>query len=145
MKVEFVVLADAAQVVGGKLYLLGGGWNVYRATLFPAAAQLAFATSILLESKEIGKRHPVKLTLAPQKNRGRPLVMMEAEVEVGRPPMGSEKSPQRALLAINCTVQFPEPGFYVLTVVAGRSEGIASLEAVSAGKTFELTSVAPST
>ena len=36
MRVEYVMVADAAQVTGGKLYVLGGGWNQYRAASFPA-------------------------------------------------------------------------------------------------------------
>jgi len=27
MEVEWLILADAAQVVGNKLYLMGGGWD----------------------------------------------------------------------------------------------------------------------
>src|SRR5688500_1930861 len=36
MEVEWLILADSAQVIGGKLFLLGGGWDVLTVnTSFP--------------------------------------------------------------------------------------------------------------
>src|SRR5579859_3451646 len=29
MKIEYALLADAAQAVGGKVFVLGGGWNLF--------------------------------------------------------------------------------------------------------------------
>ena len=34
--VDFAILADAAQAIAGKLFLLGGGWDTLRVGGFPA-------------------------------------------------------------------------------------------------------------
>src|SRR5260370_39611657 len=39
MKIEYALLADAAQAVGGKGFVLGGGWDLFRAASYPAPVQ----------------------------------------------------------------------------------------------------------
>src|SRR6185436_9080555 len=59
VRVEFVMLADAAQVVDGKLYVLGGAWNRYHCHAFPTQAAMAFAVSVLVDWEDSGRRFPV--------------------------------------------------------------------------------------
>ena len=72
MRVEYVMVADAAQVVGGKLYVLGGGWNQYRATAFPVPMTVSIVTSILVDSPETG--HPIVVSLTVADEAGIPIV-----------------------------------------------------------------------
>jgi len=54
-----ILLADAAQVVGGKLYILGGGWSVAD----PAPSAMAIALKISVPQTELDKRHSVRIAL----------------------------------------------------------------------------------
>ena len=45
MEVEWLILADSAQVTGGKLFLLGGGWDRVTANSFPFAHNMSIAVS----------------------------------------------------------------------------------------------------
>ena len=46
MKIEYALLADAAQAVGGKVFVLGGGWNLFRSASYPAPVQFAVAIGL---------------------------------------------------------------------------------------------------
>ena len=46
MKIEYALLADAAQAVGGKVFVLGGGWNLFGAASYPAPVQFAVAIGL---------------------------------------------------------------------------------------------------
>ena len=54
MKIEYAILADGAQAVGGKLYILGGGWNVFYAQAFPAPVNIALGVNVSYTSNETG-------------------------------------------------------------------------------------------
>lgn len=119
MDVEWLILADAAQVVGGKLYLLGGGWeNLVVNAPFPTQQLCAIAASFRVPWNETNQRHNVEVEVAHED--GQVLVQMGGQIEVGRPPgipLGQE---QRAQLAFSAVLTFERPGTYV---VVGRVEG----------------------
>jgi hypothetical protein len=90
MKVT-MLLADAAQAVGGKLYVLGGGWS----QVGPDPAPMALAIKIEVPWDETNVRHTAALELVdadgvpvavenPQ--GGNAPLRVEAQFEVGRPP-----------------------------------------------------------
>ena len=56
---DFLILADAAQVQGEKLYMLGGGWSLIWAKEFPAQHQMAVAAGILVPWMETNAPAPV--------------------------------------------------------------------------------------
>lgn len=135
MRVEFVILADAAQVVDGKLYLLGGAWNRFHCHAFPAQASMAFATSVLVDWEETGRQFPVTLTLADE--AGVPIIPdITAHAEVGRPE--GERIQQRTLLTVNANIMIPRAGRYTLQATAGESSVRVSFDAVFVGKRMAL-------
>jgi len=84
-----MLLCDAAQETGGKLYILGGGWT---ALLQPdAPATMALAIILHIEWNEANRRHPVEIELQTDDGElfepleGQPL-RVATSVEVGRPP-----------------------------------------------------------
>ncbi len=129
MKTEFLILADAAQVANGKLFILGGGWTLYRSAVYPAQVQLALGIGILIEWSEAGIRHPVTITMADE---GGVLVMPElrGQVEAGKPEELGAGVTQRALLAVNAGLVIPRPGRYVVAATAGASRAEVCFEAV---------------
>src|SRR5438105_4643774 len=85
-----MLLADAAQAVGGKLYVLGGGWSITTAPTGPSA----IAVKLDIPWDEANRRHTLKFSLLDED--GRPVVVptpigdrpleIEGQFEVGRPP-----------------------------------------------------------
>jgi hypothetical protein len=90
-----LILADAAQAVEGKLYVLGGGWSVTG----PQPTPMAIALKIDVPWDQTNTRHNWRLELldadgepvrlandeAAEGSDGEP-VRIEQEFEMGRPP-----------------------------------------------------------
>ena len=88
MKIETLLLADAAQAVGGKLYVLGGGWNITNAQA-PSAIALIFE----IPWSETNRRHGFALQLVDADGHGVAIgadrthpFEFRSEFEIGRPP-----------------------------------------------------------
>lgn len=53
MEFDYALLADHAEVINGKLYLMGGGWDVRQAPQAPARAQFAVLRTFAGDSHNI--------------------------------------------------------------------------------------------
>lgn len=112
MEVEWLILADSAQVVGNKLYLMGGGWD--RIPLNKDAPQhFAIAVSIKVPWDETNRRHTFEMeVLSEDQNTEdvKRIAKIGGQFEVGRPvgiPAGQE---QRIQLALDIGLKFDSPG-----------------------------------
>jgi hypothetical protein len=87
-----MLLADSAQVAGGKLFILGGGWSV----IGPDPAPTAIAIKIEVPWDQANRRHRLTLSLLDADGRVattqpepggqlQPLAVLDGEFEVGRP------------------------------------------------------------
>jgi hypothetical protein len=101
--VDFLILADAAQVQGDKLYLLGGGWSVVWAKNFPVQHQLAVAAAILVPWMDTNQRHKFRIHLRGED--GTAYGDAGGEFEQGRPPGLPPGSTQRVLVSMNMTIR----------------------------------------
>jgi hypothetical protein len=89
MKVT-MMLADSAQAVGGKLYILGGGWSITG----PLPSPSAIAALVSVPWNETNRKHRVKVELLDEDYRpvtvptpeGPQPMLISGEFEVGRPP-----------------------------------------------------------
>jgi hypothetical protein len=136
MRIEFLMLADAVQTAGGKLYILGGAWDRFQTNAFPAATQMAIAASLLLGWEESGMKHAMTISIADEK--GIPIIPpMEGVIEVGR-PVDVKPADQRAVIGINATIPIKEPGRYFVQLVAGGETVTTSFEAVFVGKRVDI-------
>ena len=67
MKVQWAMLANAAELRGGLLSMLGGGWDTVRSTLAPgdgapaAVLRGVLVTRVLLSRSEAGAAHTIQL------------------------------------------------------------------------------------
>src|SRR5688572_20974936 len=99
MKVT-MLLADAAQAVGGKLYVLGGGWSMTGPEPTPSAI------AIKLEVPWDLANRPHELSLALLDDDGQPVVVgdkplqIQGRFEVGRPAGLPAGTPLDAVLAL---------------------------------------------
>lgn len=83
-----MLLADSAQAVAGKLYVLGGGWSL----IGPDPSPMALAIKIEIPWDQTNRAHKLRVELLDAD--GDPVapggteepVFFEADFEVGRPP-----------------------------------------------------------
>jgi hypothetical protein len=111
-----MMLADSAQSVGGKLYLLGGGWN----STFPGLPG-AIAGIVTVPWSETNRKHVLELNLlddagaavrVPTGNGDFAPLQIRNEFEIGRPP------------GVRPGSSFPNPiaiNYLALPLQAGRS------------------------
>ena len=100
-----MLLADAAQAVGGKLYVLGGGWSVTG----PEPSPMAIALKFEVPWDQANVRHAWQLELVDADGRpalladreGEHTIVLAGEFEVGRPPGLKPGTPLDLALALN--------------------------------------------
>jgi hypothetical protein len=138
MKIEYALLADAAQAVGGKIFVLGGGWNLFRSPNFPAPVQLAVAIGLGFTFDEVGSKYPLSVVIADE--AGVPIIPeMKGQVETGQPaPDVPATATVKIPVAINVNLSLPHPGTYGIVVTAGTSTAQLSFEAIFAGQKVQL-------
>jgi hypothetical protein len=100
-----MLLADSAQAVGGKLYILGGGWSI----IGPGPAPSAIALKVEVPWDEANRKHHAKLELVNADNK--PVLVptitgvlpleIKFDFEVGRPAGLMQGTPIDFASAIN--------------------------------------------
>jgi hypothetical protein len=101
-----MLLADAAQEVGGKLYILGGGWSITGPTPTP----MAIALKLEVPWDRTNEHHTLLLELVDED--GTPVLVADehgeqvplqvsGEFEAGRPPGIKPGTPIDSALAVN--------------------------------------------
>lgn len=100
---DFLILADAAQVQGEKLFMLGGGWSQLWVKQFPAQHQMAVAAGILIPWMETNARHEFKVVVRDE--IGGTFTEVGGQFEQGRPPGLPPGTTQRMMLAINFSIR----------------------------------------
>jgi len=118
MKVT-MMLADAAQAVGGKLYILGGGWSITG----PQPTPFAIALKIEVPWDEANRPHQFALSLLnadgqpvmlPTPAGGETAVEIKGNLEVGRPAGLKPGTPLDSIAAFNFgPMPIPPGGRYV--------------------------------
>ncbi len=113
-EIEYVVNADHAEAINGKLYLHGAGWTDLQQATGPAGqpaiVHLGIAVSILIGWNETNRRFPLKVTLTHED--GAEVARVDAQVEAGRPPGIHPVSQDRRLSALR-RVERPEEDRHV--------------------------------
>ena len=128
MKVT-VILADAAQEAKGKLFILGGGWNV----VGPNSPPTALALLVEVPWTEANRPHDLRVTL--QDPDGNPALVgpeseaieLTGQLEVGRPPGSVAGNPFNVPMVINIPSLPLEPSSrYIWVVEIDGEEGEGS-------------------
>ncbi len=104
---DFVILCDAAQVQGEKLFVLGGGWSLIWAKEFPAQHQMAVAAGILIPWLETNSKHRFRIQVRTE--QGTVFGDVNGEFEQGRPSGLPPGTTQRVMLTLNLGIRFTEP------------------------------------
>ena len=109
-----MLLADSAQTADGKLYILGGGWSATGPMPMPSAIALKFE----IPWEAANRKHHLRIELID--SDGRPIVLpgqdgpllIQADLEVGRPPGITPGTSLDSTLAINIGPLPLQPGRY---------------------------------
>lgn len=121
IKAEWIILADYAEVVNGKLYLMGGGWDRLTVTSgFPMSRQCGVAVSFRVPWALTNQTHRFEIEIAD--DDGKTLVRADGHFEVGRPAGILPGQAQRFQFSMNGAVQFERPGGYVIIARAEDQE-----------------------
>lgn len=113
MRIEFVLIADAVEAVNGKLYLLGGGWNEYKAATVPVAARMGVAISLQYGQNEVGP-HLLRLNILDDTDQA---VIPEAQGQMELKRATSHGLPEsRGFIAINLSLPLPRFATYRVRV-----------------------------
>jgi len=110
-----MLLCDAAEEAGGKLYILGGGWSVIQAPNVLAPMALAIKMSVPWDQAN----EPHQILASLKTDDGEPVdagngpVFAQGEIEVGRPPGSKRGSPLDAPFVLRFNGLALPPGGYV--------------------------------
>lgn len=121
--IEFLILADHAEIVGGKLYMMGGGWERVRvARLDGVAIAVGVALRLGLPAWGTAMQHVIQLSVD---GPGRPEItpgQFQFLPAPGRPDLRSSG----VLLAAECQISLREPGLHkVIASVDGTAGATA--------------------
>ena len=122
MKCEFLTLADAAQVQGDRILILGRGLHcLTTGEGFPFKHHLGVAASLLVGGLETNQRHRYAFRVSPEDSAGES-VDIEGEFEKARPQDTPLDDDQHLLLAANLDPSFDTAGPYVVQMLVDGEE-----------------------
>jgi len=117
MHLTVSMLADSAQVAGGKLYVLGGAFDTINARGFPTALR-SLAVVLVAEVEPGDRNRDLPITIRLLDEDGNPLgVESRGVMRVGEPStLPAGVSTAVPLVASFLGVRFAKPGGYVFIV-----------------------------
>jgi hypothetical protein len=113
MKVEWLVPADRAEVVNGKLYLMGGGWDRLTVAEMPTQHPIALAVAFSVPWNDTNVRHRMAIRVLDE-DATETLVEVGGNIEVGRPAGIAPGQTQRFQMAANLPLPLRRPGTHVI-------------------------------
>jgi hypothetical protein len=119
METEWILLADHAEIINNKLYLMGGGWETLTVNQpLPVTHPCAVAVAFSVPWNETNQRHDIEIEIADQD--AKTLARVEGQIEVGRPPGIPLGHAQRVPMAVNLGLTIEQLGTHI---VSTRVEG----------------------
>lgn len=114
--VDFLILAERAEALNGKLYMMGGAWDKQFVQSFQQPVFLSFALGILVPWNRTNEEHTLQISIESADGT---LIgsVLDAQFSAGRPPTLMRGERQRVILAAGLAQLFPGPGRY--TLIAG--------------------------
>ena len=109
-EIDYLLVADRAEVVNGKLYLMGGAWDRISPSTFPHRMILGIAIGVRIPFAYTDDQHTVAVELLQDEQR---LIGFEAKLTTGRPP-GMAGMDMLVPMAFNVPVAIPDAGQLVL-------------------------------
>lgn len=110
--VDFLLLADRAEAINGKLYMMGAAWDRLTVPSFEAANLISLAVGILVPWVACNMQHNLAIDLLDS-DRNAMGLHVEATFTAGRPPEATPATAQRVFMAFPVVpITLPRPGVY---------------------------------
>ena len=122
MEIDFAFLADAAEVVNGKFYVMGGGFDTLYANEAPFVYHRPFSyvVRLLFNPAELDRKHHVEIHINDED--GKKIASIEGDLEIKRGPHLPKGWRQGFLSVWNiANLRFEKFGDYVFDVVVNGS------------------------
>jgi uncharacterized protein DUF6941 len=119
--VGFIILADHGEAISGKVYILGGGWNMLNLPDLPQEWAFAIVVGLDVSWDETNQRHKFALHIeGPDGDRlGDQLLI---DLEAGRPPGSLAGQDQRVTFSLVTRLTFEQAGPHAVVVRIGEQE-----------------------
>jgi hypothetical protein len=111
-EVDFLILADRAESVNGKLYLMGGAWDQIGVIDFAKPVTFSIALGILIPWNATNQDHKLQVHLVDED--GTRLFTMDGGMRAGRPPQLPQGGAQHNVLAITVAAVLSKPGEFTV-------------------------------
>jgi hypothetical protein len=105
-EIDYLLVADRAEVVNGKLYLMGGSWDRIQPQQFPHRMMLGIALGVRIPFAFTDDQHTVAIELLHDDTR---MIGFEAKLATGRPP-GMAGMDMLVPMAFNIPIAIPGEG-----------------------------------
>jgi hypothetical protein len=118
VKLDWAILANAAEVQNNLIFVLGGGWDTGTRPLYPAPFQGALAMRLLLHPTEMSRPHKVEIQLNDED--GQPIApIIGLNTNPGPPPPNHPTGWDVAALVVvgMQSLMIPKPGGYSLEIL----------------------------
>jgi len=119
-EIEFLILANHAEVRDGLLNLLGGGWTDHWRRIGPGGppnSHFGIGVGVRIDWNDTNRPHHI--TLRFETSDGKTVAKIEGDMEVGRPAGLQPGSSQLAALAFNLDTRWPSAGTFRVTARLG--------------------------
>ncbi|MGE3074713.1 MAG: hypothetical protein AB7N24_01175 [Dehalococcoidia bacterium] len=120
MEIDYLLLAEHAEVTGSKLYLMGGGWDTMNVPDVPANVRLTLAAGVRVEWDETNTTIP--LVVRVDDDDAQEVFRLDGQMNVGRPPQLLAGTSQLSQMTFVMQIQLKAAGGYRITLVAGTGE-----------------------
>jgi hypothetical protein len=130
ISIPYMLLADGADAVGGKLYMLGGGWDRIMIPNLPSRAIKPFALALGITVPYSHTNRKFALTVELIDTDGAQIGdVLRVDLETGRPPGLTPGASQNTPIGIATNPEFPGPGrFSFVARIDGAIKNSVSFE-----------------
>lgn len=121
MEVDFAFLADAAEAVNGKIYVVGGAFDTIWASNVPVVyPRLSLVMRLMFTPAEVGRKHKIEINLMEED--GKRMTSVGGDLEIGQNPEVPKGWRQGFLTSLNfANLKFEKLGDYGFEIVVNNS------------------------
>ena len=132
VEIDFLLLADKAEILNGKIYMMGGGWDRRYISNLSAPVEITILLGILVPWTLTNEKHSFEIRLEDADGNALPPVV-GGEITIGRPPDATRGQQFRAMASLSGRWTLPQFGTYsIVALLEGEEKKRAVFYAVQA-------------
>ena len=117
MDIDYLILAEHAEVTGSKLYLMGGGWDTMNVADVPSNVRITAVAGIRVEWDETNVSLPVVVRV--DDDDAQEVFRLDGQMNVGRPPQLLAGTSQLSQMTFVLQLQLKALGGYRVSLAVG--------------------------